>query len=228
MAGEKEVEVEEKEVVVDDKGKKEVEVDDETDTDEKLEPKAQIAKLNAENTKRRLNEKALKAENLKLKEDQARKDKALEILTGKKVAGDIDPIEKANQENNARQKRLLIRAELGTVAKDAHDPGTLYKLFPEKFKDFDVDLETDTVNRDDLKEIVQSIRKENPYLFMAKKAAVAAKVEGGALNVDGGAASGGGNHRAQWNALKASGDKKAAQEYYNKNSKLILAQMSSK
>lgn len=202
-------------------GKKEddeAEDDDETPSD----PKAHIAKLNAENTKRRQNEKALKAENAKLREDQSRKDKALEILTGKKV-GEVDPLEKAKADSDLRQARLLIRADLAVVARDAHDPSMLYKAFPEKFKDVKVDLENDSVDRDSLKEAVADIRKENPFLFMKK-----GETKPGTApfeNPDKGQGGGGGNHFAAWQQLKKAGDSKGAQEYYNKNKTLILAQM---
>lgn len=193
---------------------------EEADSDDVKVLKAQNEKLKKENAKRRVSERDTKAQ-------IERQNKALAILQGKDV-GTVDPIEKAQTESKLKMSRALIKAELSTVARDAHNPGKLFAAFSDKFKDIEVDLDAETVDTDALKEAVDSIREENPWMFQSKesessKPAIDPKT--GKRAPDKGTPAAGKSHKAEWNRLKQAGLTAEAAKYYKENRLLILTQL---
>lgn len=187
------------------------------------EAKAEIKKLRAENAKRRLNQKETGAKMKALTEDQAKKDKALAILQGKEVA-DIDPLVKAKEVSDGKMRSALIRASLASQARDAHDPAMLYQVNPKAFAEVEVDLDTESVDEEQLDAVVSKMRKAKPFLFTPPEGK---EKPNGRLPPDGKGAQPvkGQNERAIWNKLNEEGKTKEATEFYAKNKTLILQQM---
>ena len=177
-------------------------------------------KLKEENIKRRQENKALK-------EKLERQEKALAILQGKDKP-DLDPLEQAKAIADAKLRNAILKGELAVVARDAHDPSDLMQLGAKLLKDVEVDVDSESVDRDQLEAAVAKLRKQKPFLF--KTAVVdtdtnSEKKKGQPLPKDGGQPVNGKNHVAQWKQLKDQGRNAEAQEYYKKNRAEIMAQM---
>lgn len=204
-----------------------VETETETDKEEEgqdEEPAKKSAeyleKLKEENVKRRQENKALK-------EKLERQEKALAILQGKDKP-DLDPLEAAKSAADAKLRNAILKGELAVVARDAHDPSDLMQLGSKLLKDVEVDVDTESVDRDQLEAAVAKLRKQKPFLF--KTSVVdpdtnSEKKKGAPLPKDGGQPTGGKNFLAQWKQLKEQGRTAEAQEYYKKNRAEIMAQM---
>lgn len=197
--------------------------DEEGEGDDKEEDpaalKAQIKKLRDENAKKRVSEKAAKEENERYK-------KALKALgvKGEEGGDELSPIEKSKLESEAKVKRAMIKAELAVVARDAHNPNVLLQSFPSKFKDIEVDVDGESVDSEALKEAVESIRKDNPWMFQPKEGTKAA-VTPGKKAPDNGRPTGGVDHKAEWQRLKQGGQNAAAAKYYAEHKAMILSQL---
>lgn len=179
---------------------------------------ANLKKARAENAKRRVKEKETQEENDRLK-------KALGILQGKKE-GDIDPLEKAKAETDGKLRRSILKGSVAILGKDAHNPGMLLSAFQSKFKDVEVDIDTEEVDEDAVKEVIAGIKKENPWMFQSAEGDKGAeKNKGGKRAPDSGRPIGGVDHKAEWNKLKSENRHKEAQKYYAENKAAILSQL---
>ncbi len=207
------------------KDKKESEDGDEGDEDGEDDPptedvatlKAQNEKLKKENAKRRVSERDTKAQ-------IERQNQALAILQGKKV-GDIDPIEKAQTESKLKTSRALIKAEIGNMARDAHNPGAIFATYGGRFKDIEVDLDEETVDTDSLKEVIDGIRKESPWMFQSTKDETKVDLKTGKRAPDKGSPVTGKNQKAEWQKLLQEGRVAEANKFYKENQALIRAQL---
>jgi hypothetical protein len=223
-----------------DEGEKDAEGDEEEGEDEVDEEKEEdlgddVAKLKASLKAER--EKAKKArqesierrkKNKALADENERYKKGLAIIQGKDKP-DLDPLEAAKKETEGKMRRAILKGELAVVAKDAHNPTELLALAPKAFADIEVDLENEVVDADALKEVVDGIRKEKPYLFASKDD------EDDGLDMKdkskpvkpprGGPPTKGTKHVAQWKQLKAQGRQREAQEYAVKYNKEIQAEI---
>lgn len=201
----------------------ESETDDEVDADEEPEEenetveqlKARLKKVNESDKKRRLKNKELEAE----------------LAKHQKLSDQEQAVAKAKKEADAKNARILLKGELASVAKDVHDPQALFRAFGDKFKDIDVDLDAETVDRDALKSVLDDIREEAPYFFKGSKNEPLEE-EGDdktkviiKKNPDKGRQGGGGSEYKEWVKMKESGDKKGAQAFYAKNRDKILLQL---
>lgn len=180
-----------------------------------------LAKANAEGKDKRLKLKALEAE----KEKQ---DRALAILQGKDKP-DLDPIVAAKAVGDAKLRNAMLKAALAVSAKDAHDPGLLLSSFGGRFKEVTVDIDTESVDEDELSAVVTQLRKDKPFLFAAEDKTepnVIGKESGGKKMPDGkGQPTTGTNHRAAWNKMLEQGRQAEAAAYYAKYANEIRRQM---
>lgn len=194
--------------------------DDETEKPED-EPKtydaAYVKKLKDENAKRRVQAK-------ELTEKQSRLEKALAVLQGKD-APELEPIERAKQQSDSRMRNAFLKAELASVARDAHDPATLFQVRGELFKSVTVDLETEQVDAEELSEAVEKLRKSKPFLFKASTTDETKPKNGSPLPKDRGTPKDGNTELVTWQTLKKAGRVKEAQEYYQKNGEIIRRQL---
>lgn len=199
--------------------------DEEDDGSEEVTPEAfkkmkeQLSKVKGEAKERRL-------ENKKLKDDaDKRAQEALDVLTGKRKGGEDDPLAKVKKDADEKMSRTLLRAEFMALAKDAHDPSMTFKAFASEMTDVEVDLENESVDVDALKGKLDEFRKRSPFLFQSQSD-LQDETKPIKRNPDGsGRASGGGSEYKQWQALQQSGNRREAQEFYNKNRVKILTQL---
>lgn len=162
-------------------------------------------------------------ENKALKEKLERQERALAILQGKEKP-DLDPVEQAKAAQESKLRNALLRAELASVARDAHDPSVLMALDAKLFKDVTVDLDNETVDREELEASVNKLRQTRPYLFKSAELPKD-KDKTAPLPKDGGQPTNGKNHMAIWKQLKDQGRTAEAAGYYQKNRAEIMAQM---
>lgn len=204
--------------------KKETKKDDKEETEEEDEgddaktekvDKAYVAKLKQENKERRL-------ENKSIKEKLDKFEKAFSVANGKDTP---DPVAEAKKQGDAKMKRALLRSELASVARDAHDPAMLFKAAPELFADIDVDLDTEMVDKDALEAAVAAAREKHPFLFAVKgETEDRTHVKTGALPPDRGTPKTGKNFFGEWRGLIKQNRPQEARAYYVKHRAEILAQ----
>lgn len=202
------------------------------DDDGGEDPKAHIAKLNAENKKHRLAAKATKAQNAELLAAQERTNKALALLQGKEV-GSIDPLLAVQKASDAKMRNAFLKAAVAAEAgKDAHDVGAVFELAKSKLSGVTVDLDTEEVDADELKEVLDEMRESKPFLFKKADENVLdlknAPPKKGVKNPpDSGKAVGGANFYQTYQQLLSQNRLGEAQEFYNKNRASIMVQMKS-
>lgn len=194
----------------------------ETDPEEKLD----AAKLQAENKKLREENAKRRIEAKTTKETLDRQSKALAILQGKDEP-DVAPLEKAKADADRKMRNALLKGELASVAKDAHDIADVFAIGSSLFKEVAVDVENETVDREALKEAVDGLRKSKPFLFeSSEENPTIVSPKGPPLPKDRAAPKGGTSEKAQWNALKAAGRNAEANEFYAKHKDTIRRQLS--
>lgn len=172
----------------------------------------------------------------KLKDENAqrrRENKELREKLKAKEKPEDDPNAKARADfeaqTSAKMRNALLRSELAEAAKDVHSVSVLLRADPKLFADVDVDVDSESVDRDSLEDALKKARKLYPFMFSAKdekgaKTKTPDETKPGTKPLDTGRSSGGDNHYTKWKSLNES-DKKAATAYYAAHKAEILAQM---
>lgn len=182
------------------------------------ESKAHIAKLNKENEQRRKSETELKA---KLDAQTKTLKDALGVKEGEQPDTKLAD---AKAQADAKAARILLKsAFVAQVAKDAHDPEAAFAVIAPKLKDVKVDLETETVDGDTLKSIVDDARKKHSFLFVkpGEGAGSGPTKSNPSPDKGGTPAPGADTHAKHYLQLKAAGNHTEAREYYAKHMKEI-------
>lgn len=195
-----------------------------TDSDEKV----TISKSELEKLKSSLHDSNEEAKKFRLegkghKEKADRFEKAFKIATGKE--DEPDPAKMEKEKLDSRMRKLMVKsAFVSAAAGDMHDAEHSFDSVVDDLGDIEVDIEKGTVDRKVIKERLEELKKNRPYLFKQKIDPAKKDPKAPAGQKEEGTPSDNENPYTKWQGLFAK-DKKAATEFYKKNRDAIAANM---